>query len=82
MPQHDLKHLTWSYLDGARLAKREGLLANLVTNGSMTPEALERENLSDGAFGLSLERLWMVGGVGVMPVAGCGVRESHYSNKE
>ncbi|MEW6455625.1 MAG: AmmeMemoRadiSam system radical SAM enzyme [Acidobacteriota bacterium] len=49
--KHNCKGISWTYnepsiwieyiLDGARLAKESGLLTNLVTNGSMTEEALE-----------------------------------------
>jgi pyruvate formate lyase activating enzyme len=49
--EHDCKGISWTYneptiwfeytLDGARLAKENGLLTNYVTNGFITPEALD-----------------------------------------
>ena len=48
---NDCLGISWTYneptiwfeytLDGARLAKKQGLLTNYVTNGSITPEALD-----------------------------------------
>jgi len=49
--KHNCKGISWTYneptiwfeytLDGARLAKENGLLTNYVTNGFITPEALD-----------------------------------------